>query len=961
MSVSLRAVFPWRVLLAAILLSLLCAATFASVVASESSVASAGQGAGASHELLSSLPLAAQEAVSRTLGASDHAYRISSTGLGFQALSPAQRLGVQFDRSRILIKSGELNVRLALRAAGYGAALGDVGAGRMDVRANRVLYSYPGFSAWYVNGPLGLEQGFTLPRAPSDSPAGPFTLSFALSGNAHVSLASGGRSLTISRPGGPTLRYYGLVATDAGHRQLHSWLELSGGRVLLRVDTHGARYPLRIDPLVQQGERLVGGGQSGAAEFGYSVALSSDGDTALVGGPADDGGIGAVWAFTRSGSTWMQQGPKFTGANESGAAEFGHSVALSPGGETALIGGPGDNSGVGAAWVFTLSGGMWIQQGEKLTGGGESGEGRFGGSVALSAEGNAALIGGPEDNSAEPGSGAAWVFNRSGSAWNQSAELTGGKEEVGRGKFGSSVALSADGEIALIGAPVDSPHSFAYAGAVWAFALSGSTWSQLGAALTVPNNEDGLFGSSVALSAEGDTALVGGDGGGIAPGAAWVFTRSGFTWSLQSPRLTGEGESRRSAFGYSAALSADGNVALVGGPFNEGGSGAVWEFARSGSTWSEQGPELNVEAAGGVGDFGDSVALTAEGDTALIGGLGAVLAFGSPPIVTTGGATGVGATAATLNGEVNPEGVASNVHFQYGTTTSYGTVSSGQSVSGAPGSVAIAVAGLAPGTTYHFRIVAESSAGVSYGADSAFTTAPMTSSAPPPPANTSAPAITGTPIRGRTLSVSRGSWSNSPSSFAYQWQRCDTAGKACVDLGGETGADHSLAQGDVGHRLRAVVTAANLGGSASATSAVSAVVGSQVESGMTWTFGWSRRYSIVESLVVHGVPARASVEVLCVGRGCPFARDRAARVTRRGRCRGPRCEARRRTHSRAEVSLTALFKGRHVGVGTRISVNVVESGWIGKSFVFTVRSNQTPRVQIGCLAPGSTSHPGAGC
>ena len=106
------------------------------------------------------------------------------------------------------------------------------------------------------------------------------------------------------------------------------------------------------------------------------MALSADGDTALIGGAERQrNATGAAWVFTRSGSTWTQQGEKLTGTGEAGAGEFGHSVALSADGNTALIGGPGDDGGAGAAWVFTRSGSTWAQQGEKLTGAGESGEG----------------------------------------------------------------------------------------------------------------------------------------------------------------------------------------------------------------------------------------------------------------------------------------------------------------------------------------------------------------------------------------------------------------------------------------------------------------------------------------------------------------------------------------------------------------------------------------------------------
>ena len=179
----------------------------------------------------------------------------------------------------------------------------------------------------------------------------------ALSGNAHASLGPGAQSIILSRAGRPALRYSGVSATDARGHALHSWLQLQGGRILLRVDATGARYPLRIDPWVQQGEKLTGAGERGEeGGFGYSVAINSTGEYALIGGEADNGRIGAAWVFLRTGTTWAQQGPKLTGKEEAGAGEFGASVSISEKGEYALIGAPGDDERVGASWVFLRSG-----------------------------------------------------------------------------------------------------------------------------------------------------------------------------------------------------------------------------------------------------------------------------------------------------------------------------------------------------------------------------------------------------------------------------------------------------------------------------------------------------------------------------------------------------------------------------------------------------------------------------
>ncbi len=381
--------------------------------------------------------------------------------------------------------------------------------------------------------------------------------------------------------------------------------------------THGsASKALATSPLVQLGPKLTGSEESGEGYFGRDVVLSADGETALVGAPHEGGEAGAVWVFTRSGSTWTQQA-KLTGGEEAvGEGHFGHSVALSADGDTAVIGAPNDDDSLGAVWVFTRSGSTWTQQ-AKLTGVGESDGGQFGAGVALSSEGDTAVIGAPTDDHSL---GSMWVFTRSGSTWTQQGSKLEGGEESGPGELGRGVALSSDGNTALVGAPHDSDG----VGAVWVFSRSGSTWTQQGSKLTGGEEVGEVrFGRSVALSADGDTALVGGryDNGMI--GAAWVFTRSGSTWTQQGAKLTAaSGEIGAGELGYSVALAADGDTALIGGPRDHGYIGAVWVFARSGSTWVQQGEELVGAEESGNGWFGSSVALSADAGTALIGGLG---------------------------------------------------------------------------------------------------------------------------------------------------------------------------------------------------------------------------------------------------------------------------------------------------------------------------------------------------
>ena len=397
-------------------------------------------------------------------------------------------------------------------------------------------------------------------------------------------------------------------------------------------ESGGAVYPMRINRLIQKAKKLTQTGGVGGPNFGYSIALSANGRTALIGGPADNhnGQAGAAWVFTRSAAgVWSQQGRKLTGKQEVGSGGFGFSVALSANGNTALIGGENDNGTVGAAWVFTRKGTKWTQQGPKLTGSGEDGHSKFGWSVALSPDGQTALVGGYMDASL---TGAAWVYTRSATgAWTQQGGKLVPGDETNKSFFGWSVALSSNGNLALIGGPDDN----SYVGAAWVYTRSGSTWTE-GQKLTGKGgigSDGNHFGESVALSTAGTTALIGGPGDNGAVGAAWVFTQSGPTWAQLGAKLTGTGTVGQANFGAHVALSGNGTTALIGGSNDNGNIGGAWLFARSGDAWSQQGSK---RTAGKTGQnlFGTGVALSATGATALIGSpadtanSGAVWAYG---------------------------------------------------------------------------------------------------------------------------------------------------------------------------------------------------------------------------------------------------------------------------------------------------------------------------------------------
>ena len=328
-----------------------------------------------------------------------------------------------------------------------------------------------------------------------------------------------------------------------------------------------------------QGQTLIGMGSIGGANQGNSVAISADGNTAIVGGPNDNGGVGAAWIFIRSGGTWTQQA-KLVGTGATGNAMQGYCVAISGDGNTVLIGAPKNNTHVGAAWVFTRSGSTWIEQ-TILIGSGSVSSVSYpseqGYCVALSTDGNTAMIGGRYDGGAK---GAVWAFSRSGSTWTQQGGKISGSILQ---PIGTSLALSADGNVGVIGAAAADSKT----GGAYVVTRSAGVWT------AYPNILQGTLpvghaqqGSSVAISSDGKRFVMGGaaniftaGSGDIGVGACWVFKFDGSNWVQEGNKYVGTGNIGNSQQGASVAMSADGNSFITGGFGDDGGNGAVWVFS----------------------------------------------------------------------------------------------------------------------------------------------------------------------------------------------------------------------------------------------------------------------------------------------------------------------------------------------------------------------------------------------
>ncbi|HEX3910256.1 MAG TPA: IPT/TIG domain-containing protein [Solirubrobacteraceae bacterium] len=388
-------------------------------------------------------------------------------------------------------------------------------------------------------------------------------------------------------------------------------------------------------PLVQQA-KLTGGGEVGYAAFGAYLALSGDGETALATGIGDEpqptSGEGSVWAFAHSGASWAQQGPKFKGGEMTELGQLGRGVAVSADGNMAVVlGYPGGIGAETSVWTFTRSGSSWVQSGARL----EPDESpfpprdgiSFGESIALSADGQTMLIGGLYEEQLGKDLprkfwSVAFVYKRSGSGWTQQGSFLRGDTENEEAEP-AQVALSADGNTAMMG----NYFSGEEAGDAWVFTRTGEAWAQQGGELKGGGEEVGAgrFGEALALSSDGDTALIGAPGDDGFKGAAFVLRRSGGVWTQPGSKLTAsderpgtKGEGAR--FGAAVSLSADGEQGLIGGPSDHHFKGAVWLFGRTGSSWAQEGAKMTAKDAVGNADFGQAVSLSADGLTALIGG-----------------------------------------------------------------------------------------------------------------------------------------------------------------------------------------------------------------------------------------------------------------------------------------------------------------------------------------------------
>jgi hypothetical protein len=344
------------------------------------------------------------------------------------------------------------------------------------------------------------------------------------------------------------------------------------------------------------------------------AAVFEDGSATGINGKQEDNSMeqsGAVYVFSRKGTAWSQQAyvkASNTGERDDGDT-FGYTIALSDDGNTLAVGAPSedggssglngnqrDNSaiGAGAVYVFVRAASSWSQQAYMKPGLARPNQ-LFGYSVALSSNGDTLAAGAFDE---DMGRGAVFVFTRQGGAWSQQTRMQASNAERGD-SLGAWVAISDDGNTVAAGAldedsfltgvnpgtqGANDQQTDTSAGAVYVFTRSGNTWSQQAFIKALNTDKEDWFGARVALSGDGNT-LVGGapneDGNNESAGesgAAYVYTRTGSAWTPQV-QLRGANTEQFDEFGSAVALSRDGRMMAIGARFKET-VGAVYLFSR---------------------------------------------------------------------------------------------------------------------------------------------------------------------------------------------------------------------------------------------------------------------------------------------------------------------------------------------------------------------------------------------
>ena len=573
---------------------------------------------------VSTLPPVAQATISAAVGKNNSSYYAKPSKQGFQLHSASQKLWLDFTRREATLRADGFAWNMALAA--YGRGLDLAPAPQVEPRAsrNRVEYRHGAVNEWYKNGPLGMEQGFTVQSRLGASDSQPFTIALSLPDNVQASVDRSRTTLTLTGADDRArIRYAGLTATDANGKELKTWLQTDRKQLLVKVDDAGALYPIVIDPIIQLAELA-----STASELTYTVGTS--GSTVV----ASDGGT--VYVFVKPSTGWTNMTQTATLTPSDSPIAFGASVAIS--GNTIAVGAPTQCQGIfsgdpGAVYVFTKPSGGWINMTEtaKLT----ASDGVIGDCLGQSvAIGTSTIVAGASGKNigSNEQQGMLYVFVSKGrwKSTTQTAELTS-SNGAAFDFMGSNVAITVSSTSATIATGVYNSRS--PEGSVYVFSKPATGWANANetAQLTVPGSV--TFGTAVGISG---TTLVAGDpeatvGSNSVQGAAYVFSEPATGWATTSSytaELTASDGSGFDQFG--TAVAAAGSSVYAGAPYNALG-GSIYKFTKPKAGWqttSKFNAKLTPSDLSGDGAFAQGIAASGSYVVGGGGGNGTVYVFG---------------------------------------------------------------------------------------------------------------------------------------------------------------------------------------------------------------------------------------------------------------------------------------------------------------------------------------------
>ena len=355
-------------------------------------------------------------------------------------------------------------------------------------------------------------------------------------------------------------------------------------------------------------------GEFGGDQSGYSVSLSSDGNTVAIGAPYNDGNgstSGHVRIYIIS-SIYPQTSSTDT-INSCGAYTWTNGITYTSSNSTAT-----DTfvNALGCDSIVTLNlniNGIWTQKGSDIDG--EAAGDESGYSVSLSSDGSTMAIGAISNNGNGPNSGQVRIYKNINGTWTQQGSDIDGEA---RGDYsGRSVSLSSDGSTVAIGAMDNDNNNGSYAGHVRIYKNISGTWTQQGSDIDGEARDD-RSGRSVSLSSDGSTVAIGAYGNGSNAGQVRIYKNISGTWTQQG--LDIDGEAAYDASGFSVSLSSDGSTVAIGARYNDGNgtdAGHVRIYKNVNGTWTKQGSDIDGEAA--YDNSGFSVSLSSDGNTVAIG------------------------------------------------------------------------------------------------------------------------------------------------------------------------------------------------------------------------------------------------------------------------------------------------------------------------------------------------------